>query len=524
MFLNEWLRRVGLHGNPFALKQADEEGELLQACFVEHPAYAMIRSIDSPRSTLIHAPRGGGKSSARRMFEDYCASYADKRLFVVPLLDWNWAADEGYVDDPAPARAYVPELLRQFVVALATEAVRHALTPPQDAIMAGYLSWICATYDDYLDARQRDLLHARSLATSVEATLECRYNLKSMSISRILRLLVDIVGALGFSACFVLIDRIDELPQTVADRNAGANLILPLIGNLAVVETPGLVFKMFVPSEIVELLRIRHLLREDRLSCIGISWEGDEGRRLLRSLLQQRLLYFSNGELPSLAPLAEPDLRDLDEQLIQAARESPRALLNIGDLLLNYCAEESTDYELRIARRHLTAALAEAERRMAAQRLGAQSGEPDLKADPAPELPQATPERRSGAVKSASGEDVPLLSIAPDGTIYRGVAPLPHWQDIPPLQRKLLEYLYKHSGRKCERKELMKHLWSNEEEDPQMLRKLVKRLAEYIEFDPKRPVYLQQIRGGALALRHTPPRSGSAEPTLPGTAPERPAG
>jgi hypothetical protein len=56
--LAEWLSKVGFHGrNPFALKQADDEGYMLQSFFVEHPAYNTMLDFAPPRCSVLHEHR-----------------------------------------------------------------------------------------------------------------------------------------------------------------------------------------------------------------------------------------------------------------------------------------------------------------------------------------------------------------------------------------------------------------------------------------------------------------------------------
>jgi hypothetical protein len=461
--LTEWLVKVGFQGqNPFARKQADEEGEQLQEYFIEHRSYNEILDAGQPRSSILHAPRGAGKSTTRRMFERSCQAYAPHlRPLLVQLIDWMPIVEQAGSVAAVGPRHYLDEILRQAVLALGEEAAPPP-APPLVLDLAGYLNWICLTYSTYLTYRQRQALAERGWAPERDPGRLAEYAVDTLPVERALRLLAEILGELGYGACYVLIDGVDELFQTTANWEAGADLLAPLLGNLRLLEIPRLVFKCFVPSEIVAVLRQREILRQDRIACYGLEWD----RYLLKTLLQARLEVFSDGLVSSLASLA-PEIRDIDDRLCAAAG-SPRELLNLGDRLFQTCAQEADDNHLFIQPRQLERLLATGD------------------APPAPALtaPHATPPA------------VPPLRICDDGRIWRGDELIDRSEKLPKLQRRLLDYLYTRRGQLCENQKIIDYVWDGElPSGDDGLRKLVKRVIEFIEPDPKDPVYIKNLRG-----------------------------
>lgn len=492
MELSHWLRRYGLSGNPFALKQADEEGDLLQACFVEHPSYAVIRDTSKAQPTLIHALRGAGKSSARRMFEEYCAQQSmQERLLVVLLLDWQWTVDAGFHHTLGSSSLYLEALLRQFIVALAVELTQVRITPPTDIYHARYLSWIVHRFDQHLDVRQRELFADAGLLIPLTAIELQQYNFTTMPVVRALSLLCDIVRSLHYQQLVILIDRLDELPATQSDGQASATIITPLIGNLPLIEVPGVSFKFFLPTEVVAVLRARKALRDDRITCIDITWEGSRGQRLLKKLLQRRLEHFSDRQIRSLVTFA-PNLRDLDDRIIEAAASSPRMLLTIGDILLQHCAEEAYDDAILITESQVEEALVNIANMRAKDQLR-----------PGIELTKA-PVAQSQATALTPAVSL-LLRVEANGMIWIGETEFHGWRNLTLLQRKLLLYLYKHHDKLCSIEDLMTHIWDREKVgDPDKLRKLADRLIACIEVDPENPRYIQRVRGGAMVLHQLP--------------------
>src|SRR5581483_6921008 len=281
-------------GHPFALKQADEEGELLQAYFVEHPAYVATLDAEHPRSSILHAPRGSGKSTTRRMFEEYCTAHAESlRPLIIPLLDWQPIIERFVSASPTRAQPHIHEIFCRAVVALAQDTPLEWLKTPASPDLNGYLHWICHTYDQYLTPNQRRSLSKRGWRQKDEALDITAYDMNQLPIAQRLEILVQILQAMGYRTCYILIDRIDELLETVAEWEVAANLLAPLVGNLRLVEIPGLAFKYFIPTEVVSILQQRHILREDRIGCFGMQWDDVEGQRLLEKMLRSRLTVFS---------------------------------------------------------------------------------------------------------------------------------------------------------------------------------------------------------------------------------------
>ncbi|RRR77009.1 MAG: winged helix family transcriptional regulator [Candidatus Viridilinea halotolerans] len=459
----EWLARVGFGaGNPFALKWAEEERDRLHEYFVDHHAYHAIIDAGVVRSTILHAPRGAGKSSTRRMFEAHCQAQAPHQsALLLPLTDWMPLV-ERVGNAPVGPRDLLAELLRLFVVALAElPEIPGTPLPPDEA---GYLRWMSATYGDYLRPSQRATLRERAwlLDTEAPGTLAA-YQLDGLPVLRCFALLVQIGAALGCVPCYVVVDGIDELCETSADWATGATLLAPLLGNLRMLEVPGLAFKCFIPSGVVAVLRERRLLREDRIATLELSWSACQ----LEHLLRQRLLAFSEGAVQSLAQIAAPELPNIDQQLCAAAAGSPRTLLSLGDWLIQACARTASDNELLLRPLHLQMAL------------------------------------------DACGARMPAIGIAPlritaDGTIWLGERMLDVSRRLTPLQRRLLDYLYDHHGRLCSSDELIANVWPAEAapNDKDSLRRLADRLIDLIEPDPRQPVYIERRHGGFYVLNH----------------------
>lgn len=477
MDLQAWLQRFGFSGHPFACKQADDEGELLGEYFVAHPSYTQILDADTPHSSILHAPRGAGKSSTRRMFEQFCLNRAaELRPLLVYLTDWMPIANRVSLDSVVPPEYHFDELVRQTVVALAQEDAPWQHAPPR-ATQAQLLAWVCATYGDYLTSEERIALAARGWLSGQDPTA-APPAFAQLPLRRRLELLIDLIRSLGYGRCYVLIDGIDELFETATNWAAGANLIEGLMANLALGEVPNLALKLFIPSEIVAELRRRRRLRVDRLSVFQLEWN----RELLLELLSRRLEAFNNRSIRSLAQMTEPGLAaEIDEQLVYAADRSPRALINLADWLFLTCAHEAQDQNLFIRREHLRRAIAHRGDHL----LDGQTLDPQRDNDPGDLATHAGPSGR------------PRLRLAPNGEIWLGDQLFTDWVKLSKLQRRFLDFLYLNRHRLCSKEEIIDYVWAERQTpvDDDSLRKLMDRVIDLIEEDANHPRYFLKVPG-----------------------------
>ncbi len=80
MSYSDLLHNLGFVVDPFAKTNADEE-ELLKSYFIQPPFFkAVYGDLVTPKSAVVFAPRGGGKTALKRMLE--LSSLSDNFLCV----------------------------------------------------------------------------------------------------------------------------------------------------------------------------------------------------------------------------------------------------------------------------------------------------------------------------------------------------------------------------------------------------------------------------------------------------------
>jgi hypothetical protein len=365
--LNQWLDQVGFsRGNPFGIGAADCE-PFVSECFVDPCIYDIVR--DESRAVLIFASRGRGKTALRMMLASDCRPlqmptvphrsnclaimYTDfepvlnvcgndlARLTSAHhetqilheacsvLLDALWQDSQISAAVSPPDRSLLASFFKRYNPALlSSDAVfrRLKLTSPEAIVPWPVLRkavaehCLCALWAEYSVSASPGLLFYTELVDDVPESLA-----DLDSPVRCLAEFAQLAKRLGLNQIRILIDRLDEGSVTIQDPNNLALLIAPLIGNLPLMEVPGVTFHFFLPSETREA--VMKFVRHERFHLLNLAWNSEK----LKLLLRLRLRVYSEGRIQSLGKLCEDQLAShIEDEMLEAAEESPRMLLQLG--------------------------------------------------------------------------------------------------------------------------------------------------------------------------------------------------
>jgi hypothetical protein len=491
--LEKWLAHYHFQSNPFAVYQADLE-EYLADYFIHTAYYDEIKgTADTPRTMVVYAARGCGKSAHRIMVTRTCRPQVrDSDILAIPYTDFGSLPDQ-LLRDPGAFRLnqHLAEILRSgvtiFLEAIAQDCNLAKRLAPE---WLSRLKWFCKQFVPAVLSATELLSTLRGLTSpafdpdwnafqqawqvqrlgemlSGNAILEnpigrCLVGLSDaqpelidashLSAASLFGLFVEIVQQTGIKAVYVLIDRLDEPGALAQHPDRIADFVEPLLADLLLMECKGAAFKFFLPLEIQSALATRKAIRYDRLSFREIAWD----EPTMEELLSQRLIAFSGGEIAALSALCDEDLsRTIEGDICQHAQGVPRRLLQLGQRLLEaHCRQP--EHALSLKRTDWEAVLAEfygQERRILY---------PPLRLDL---------DERSAWV----------------GT--RQVA----LQDAP---FDFLTIFYERPGRILSNAEIVRT--TNLHYDN--IRQMVSRIRRVIEPDPRHPVYLVTVRGRGLRL------------------------
>jgi hypothetical protein len=494
--LENWLTQVGfVNGNPFATVNAEQEGAFLPEYFVDTGHYSLILGDpQAPRSTLVFAPRGCGKTAYRVMLERGCYPHSSQTgaLAVTHTsFDRLFEVAEGSVRERL--NAHVSAIVQKGLHGLVSTLSLHAhLAERVDALRGMKLRALLQGYapelltppavwqalrlaDPGFDASwerfERSFVSGRLTPVLVKSEGDHRPTLTwwvqvisgtksthaypSSAFDDFVGF-VGLVRELGIAGLYVTVDRLDELPETVDRPDAVAELVLPLISHLPLMETEGVGFKFFLPMGTLNLLQESPRARLDRLPVHAIRWSDD----LLAQMLEKRLVTFSAGNVRSLDQLASTQLADsIESELVQAANGSPRRLLRLGELFFMERARRMEKDDLLLTRGVWEAAYAAFNRRYPPPPLVVDDG-----------VPQVWVGRRAVGLTS--------------------------------LEHKFLLALYQGGGWR-EKEPLIMEVWDTVEGvSDQAVSRLVRRIREKIEPFPGAPIYLLTEHNQGFRLEH----------------------
>lgn len=312
--LNRWLAAMGLRGNPFAHRNAEQEPDLPDY-FVDVDRFDELLVTAAP--CVVFAARGCGKTAQRRMLAAQCRpEWTDTgRLAVHYTYDGFQQALRAAGDDPARMRT---DHHAAAILHCALDALREAVR---------------------CDHRLAALLQRPDLAFRLQA-LTAHDASSTVELDAFTGLLADC----GLGPLVVLVDGLDEFPLLAGDPARMADFLAPLLGTLPFIERPGMAFKFFLPQEAEAELRRRPWFRPDRLRIFSITWN----RERLQEMLGQRLAHFSaeGGRVYTrLGQLCQTDLAGcIDAELVSLAGGLPRAALALADMLLRgHCRTAAED-------------------------------------------------------------------------------------------------------------------------------------------------------------------------------------
>lgn len=498
-----WWKHHGFTENPFALREAGQELRLSEY-FVHGQDYDAVKGAQGAHQTaIVFAARGCGKSAYRRMIQTSCRPDDDESpILAVAHTEFSsvLSASSGLAN--VTLESHVQALLRSAAATLLRELLRRP-TPfdylsPEDR---SRFSWFVHTYtpralrplnlveeltaigaapeiesqtvpeitrsrerfEEWLKRPPMDGIPQARLLLEIERAQPAPPTASTIrDPAALVREFVDLARQSGLQAVYFLVDGLDELRATAADPAAVADLVIPLLAELALMELSHAAFKFFLPIETTAALRARRASRLDRFPIYHLTWQDAD----LRQMLRLRLLAFNERGIDSLGAISDEDVAGrIDADLVGMAYGSPRQLLMLGDALF----------------------AAHATRPKAGLLLNQQDWDDACR-----------------NLQRILGPLVPPLRVDREmGKLFIGDDECP--SRLSPMEFGLLDFLYQEQGRLCSRDEISFALREQPEYgviSDEAFDSLVSRLRRKIERHPKRPVYLITERGMGYRLEN----------------------
>ena len=393
--MSSLLRGLGFTSNPFSSYVAEREPDIEQY-FVKPPYYSEILARGkSTESFILFGARGSGKSASRIAFYKACwirrkqgrprplaivlddfqrilgsglekvsvGSFVEEVAFRVleGLLVWLSALEpnerEEYVDRLAlNERELVKEFLKRFYFnrpeLARTTSAKHALRLLNQAWTTEIKIWAEKKWDALADLVAILSSALVNRASQVEAGLLpglrelLKLNENELSNTEYARALfirlVEIVRIFGFSGVAVLVDKVDETPETNSSAALSARLLYPLMSTTQLLEIDGLGWLVYLWDKVKELYGPSEQgVRIDKIANATIHWP----EKFLVDLVDKRLAFFSQNAVTSFAQLCSGDLSPdaTLKELIRMSMNSPRELIRILDVTFREHEESGAD-------------------------------------------------------------------------------------------------------------------------------------------------------------------------------------
>ncbi|MGB3210315.1 MAG: hypothetical protein WBB19_06380 [Desulforhopalus sp.] len=358
MSLADFLAQFGFDDNPFRSTNAADEPKLTEY-FVPPPYFASVLGTPAhPRSDVVLAPRGGGKTAQRIKIESESTHSNDFLCVSYEKFDIR----EGFKASDADLPYHLNNICRLLLVAALSEIESnpakvsnlntHKKTVLKYQVQKFLGGLSSADYESAINSlknigdKANDLWskYGGKVAALINAFI-AKYEFGTIDISGVAEVnlleddslryhfqeLLKILSSIGFSSIYILVDRVDELYLTAKDAQSTFNFIKPLLEDLPTLETPNVAFKFFLWDQIENFYKASGA-RPDRVPVHKLGWSPEE----LSRMLTERLRAYSDGNITSFNDLLESN-NDIDAHKLIAyfSYGSPRDMIRVCQTIIN---------------------------------------------------------------------------------------------------------------------------------------------------------------------------------------------
>lgn len=305
----DFLSRFGFNEDPFASTNAADE-PLIESYFVDPPFFpAVVRNPSSPKSNVVFAPRGAGKTAQKIMIEKrsaesarfLCISYdrfptegirnpgdGTSEYHITNITRILLIAVLVEIDHKAVGQTALDEIDRQLLVTLS----RSLLGSLSSERFKQALDSIKSLGNKTSEAWQK----YGGIVISLVNAISTKYGIGKIEapaqgykpLDETIRFRFETLAAvalkLGFESIYILVDRADELAITTQHADRAFEFLRPILTDLPLLETPGVAFKFFLWDQMKEPYQEAGG-RPDRLIEYSLDWSVGE----LKTVLHRRL-------------------------------------------------------------------------------------------------------------------------------------------------------------------------------------------------------------------------------------------
>jgi hypothetical protein len=349
------LNNLGFVSDPFAKTNADEE-EMLEEYFIEPPFFkAVYGDTSTPKSSVVFAPRGGGKTALKRKIEIsslnenfLCITYNEFNEINHRLSDIN--LDFHLKNIIKLILTGILASIQELGITNLSKGERHLLY----LFTKEYFSEIDITQLGTAIASVKNIsdktkewwnTFSSPIGGLFLNTFLSNFGLNPVELKGFdeenfnlggaveqLKSLQKISQKLGYSCIYVLIDKIDENSLT-GKASTSYVFIESFVKNLQVLELDKFAFKFFIWDLLKEFYQ--NDARPDRVKYYSLSWNTNQ----LLEMLSKRLKAYSNKTVNSFNEICESSGKDIDQIIVNFSQGSPRTIIRICKEIIDQQSE-----------------------------------------------------------------------------------------------------------------------------------------------------------------------------------------
>lgn len=365
---SELLSRWNLENSVFDADEARKEKKLDSV--MEFPTwfFEILGNKDDLDFVIVTGERGSGKSALRRSIANHCRTEIGNDILQGTILcinldhdSPNWikrARDNG----KSIAESFCEEIVEELAISIFSYIdkgdLKSKISREEMYLLERYLMILKDKKPDEINVMAEKILSTykkikindefNELVNVFASILGREVSIKDINQKKIepindIQKLINILKRYGFDAVYVLIDEIDEYPETCNNPDYAAEVVASILSNINLLEKESIGFKFFLPVQI--FYRISYACK--KLGCeirydrtlhpdpYALSWNEDD----ILKILKKRLMTYSNNTINSFKDFASDDIaEEIDNLIVKYAYKSPRHLIQLCNRIVRFTA------------------------------------------------------------------------------------------------------------------------------------------------------------------------------------------
>lgn len=374
---SELLGRWGIESQVFDADEARKERRLSDVMELPEWYYEVLGNKNDLDFVIVIGERGSGKSALRRSITQYCETEIGNDILEGTILcitldhdspNWIKQSQERNISiEESFCQQICEELVISFLTFCDNETIKSIVSDEEMFLLERYLYALKEKKPDEVKAMAESVLSVYKKIKSTEefkdiigllnSILGKNIELsddRSLSINPMndIQRLVNMVLKKGFDAVYVLVDEIDEYPETSANVDYAAEVIARILSNINLLEKQYLGIKFFLPTNVYLRIedacrKIKKEIRYDRTlhpDAYVMRWNDER----MHDVLRKRLMAYSYNKINSLKDFATDEIENIDELIVQYAHQNPRHLIQLCDRVARITARTATHTDFKI--------------------------------------------------------------------------------------------------------------------------------------------------------------------------------